>query len=202
MTRYFLLLVWISSPAFADGYLNPEFAGRSFKSILVTVPVEDLSFRERTEKATLSYLKKYAGSVCMKSLDLFPPIAEVSNDDYTKKLNEARIEAVLSIEPADSRGSFPPNYRHASTTFSMAHVGTRHNRSISASITLYDVQTGKTVWVLPIAFTDEGHDIIKGLSARIVSRLRNEKLLLAKPKEPSWFSKIKSDTKKDEQKAE
>lgn len=202
MLRYLLSLLLISTPAFADGYLNPEFTGKSYKTILITVPVQDLSFRQRMETTTIKYVKKYVASVGVRSLDLFPPIGDVSNDDYKKKLNEANLEAVLAIEPADSKGSFPPNYKHNSKTFSMSYVGTRWNKQISASATLYDSATGKTVWVLPIAFTDDGDDIIKELSARAIKHLRKEKLLLEKAKEPSWFSKLKGEEKSNEQKEE
>ncbi len=202
MLRYVLTLLLIPMPGFADGYLNPEFTGRSYKAVLVTVPVEDLSFRERTEKTTLSYMKKYVASVGVRSLDLFPPIGDVSNEDYKKRLNERNLDAVLAIESTESKGSFPPNYKRTSKTFSMTYIGTRHNRAISASATLYDVATGKTVWVLPIAFTDDGDDIIKELTARVVSQLRKEKLLLVKPKEPSWFSKLNNEKESSERKEE
>jgi len=202
MLRYFLPLLLISTPVLADGYLNPEFTGKSYKRILVTVPVVDLGFRERMETAIIKYMKKYVGSTGVRSLELFPPIGDISNDDYKKKLNNANLEAVLAIVSADSKGSFPPNYMHNSKTFTMSYVSTRWNKQISASVTLYDASTGKTVWVLPLDFTDDGNDIINELSARSVKHLLKAELLQQKPKEPSWFSKSLSEFNSGEQKNE
>jgi hypothetical protein len=197
MLRYLLPLLLVTAPALADGYLNPEFKGKTFNKILVTVPVKDLAFRERIETSIIKYMKKYVGSTGVRSLDLFLPIGDLSNDDYTKKLNEAGIEAVLAMESADSKGSFPPNYKLDSKTFTMSYVGTRWNKHISAIATLYDVSTGKTVWVLSLDFTDDGNDLIKELSARSVKHLHKSKLLLDQPKKPSWFSNFRSEQNKE-----
>jgi hypothetical protein len=202
MLRYLLPLLLISTPALADGYLNPEFTGKSYKRILVTVPVEDLGFRQRMETTIIKYMEKYVSSVGVGSLDIFMPFVDVSNDDYKKKLNEEGLEAVLVVNSSDSKESFPPNYKHKSETFTTTYVGSRWKKPISAIATLYDVSTGKTVWVLPLDLTIKGRAIIKELSYRPVKHLLKAKLLQDKVKEPSWFSKSLSEPNGSEQKNE
>jgi len=182
MLRYLLPLLIVATPAFADGYANPEFAGRTFKNVLVSVPVMDLKFREKMETKTIKYMQKYVDSVGVKSLDLFPPFLEATESDYIKKLKESGIDAVVVIEPSDAKGSFPPNYKHNSKTFAMGHVNTGRGRRISASITMYDVASGKSVWVGALGFKDDGDDIIKEVSYRTVKLLIKANLLDGKKK--------------------
>lgn len=183
--RYLLLfpLLVIASPALADGYANPEFAGKTFKTVLISVPVMDLKFRVEMETKTIKYMQKYTGSIGVKSLDLFPPFLEATESEYKKKLKESGIDAVVVIEPSDAKGSFPPNYKHNSKTFSMTYVSSRWKQSIAASITLYDVASGKPVWVDALGFKDSGDDIIKEVSYRAVKLLLKDKLLDGKKKD-------------------
>ena len=184
MLRYLLLpLLMVAAPAFADGYANPEFVGKSFKTVLVSVPVMDLKFREEMEAGTIKYLQKYVDNVGLKSLALFPPFSEVSDSDYKKKLKESNIDAVVVIEPSDDKGSFPPNYKHTSKTFTMAYASSRWKQDISASITMYDVASGKPVWVGSLGFKVKGRGIIKEVSYRTVKELMKAKLLDEKKKE-------------------
>jgi hypothetical protein len=199
MFRYLPLLLLMSAPAFADAYLNPEFSGKSYAKILVTCPVQDLAFRQKMEKSTIKYMKKYVKTTGFTSLELFPPYEEVPDDKYMRMLKGMNLEAVLAVESADAERSFPPNYRRSSKTFAMSYVSTRHNRHISATSTLYDVSTGHAVWVGSLDFTDDGKDIIKEVSSRTVRYLLKAHLLEGKPKEPSWWqnSNSQSDTKEN-----
>lgn len=183
MLRYLLPLLIVATPAFADGYANPEFAGKTFKTVLVSVPVMDLKFRVEMETKTIKYMQKYAGSVAVKSLELFPPFLEVTESEYKKKLKESGIDAVVVIEPSDAKGSFPPIYKHNSKTFAMTYVSSRWKQSIAATITMYDVASGKPVWVDALGFKDSGDDIIKEVSYRTVKLLMKEKLLDQKKKD-------------------
>lgn len=183
MLRYLLPLLMVAAPAFADGYANPEFAGKTFKTVLVSVPIMDLKFREEMETRTIKYMQKYVSSAGVKSLELFPPFLEVTESDYKKKLKESGIDAVVVIEPSDFKGSFPPSYKLNSNTFTMTYASSRWKQSISATITMYDVESGKTVWVGSLGFSDKGGNIIKQVSYRTVKDLMKAKLLDEKKKE-------------------
>ena len=184
MLRYLLPFLIVATPAFADGYYaNPEFAGKEFKTVLVSVPVMDLQFREEMETKTIKYMQTYVNSAGVKSLTLFPPFLEATDSDYKKKLKESGIDAVLVIEPVDVKGSFPPSYKHHSKTFNWKFASSKWKQDISASIIVYDVASGKPVWGGTLGFKDKGKDMIKEVSYRTVKLLMKEKILEGKKKD-------------------
>ena len=177
MLRYLLLFLIVASPAYATGYTNPEFSGRVFKKVLVTVPVDDQKFRDEMESRTLEYMQKYVTTTGVRSVDLFPPFLEVDEASYVPKLKDSGIEAVVVILPKDTASSFPPLFKNKSKIFSMRFVDTRWQKDVSTSVTVYDALSGKIAWTGTFDIDEKGKKIIKEISIRTVRVLRDSRLL-------------------------
>lgn len=182
MSRYLFLFLFLASPVHAEGYLNPEFSGKKFRTILVTTPVLDINFREQMERATIKFLHKHGGSVGIASLTLFPPFLDVTDAEYKNKTSVSGNDAVLAIEPSDTMRSYPPNYKSNSKTFSMGYVSTKRDRRLDTTITLYDVTSGKVVWIGSIGLNEDGDDLIEETSQKIAQNLFTAGLLVEKKK--------------------
>ncbi|GEM_PF-5638869 len=172
----------------AAGFRNPDFRDSSYRMILVTAPVADLGFRDNLEKWIASEIKDNGGTA-VTYLSMFSPAKRYDAKQIEATLAESRIDAVLVVSlssvTSDSQlfgilsNTQPLGYGNLTTVAPLV----ANKRRATASLTLFDVASGQSVWVGNAERTVRGFKaksetaVFENLAEDIAEALKADRLL-------------------------
>ena len=170
------------SSAFGSGYVNPDYSGKRYRSVLVSVPVADLEFRERLEKAVAKQLRGHT------HLAVFSPAKQYSEKEIKKELERLGIDAVVVVNPGDVEdqsslsGAIAQTHQLGYTNMTTVTPVGMKKKAISATVMLFDSKTGEKAWVGSAKASGKGlhakeGKVISRLAEEIADQLEDSKLL-------------------------
>ena len=138
------------------GYTDREYNGYKIKKAVVRAPNAGFAFGELLEGSLVEELNN-AGVPAKSFLEMFPPTREWSNEQVAKELMEKGYDAILHVNLTGSDANEQTigyiNHGTASVygnsaSFSGSSTAmTMVSRYTATHIKLYDVATGRVIWV-------------------------------------------------------
>ena len=177
-----VLYMLCAMPTLGAGYVNPDFSGKRYKSVLVVVPVADFELRERLEKAIA---KEIHGRTY---ISVFSPAKRYSEKEIKEKLENLGIDAVAIVNPGDVEdqtkigGAIAQTHQLGYTNMTTVTPLGMKKKVISATVTLFDSKTGESAWVGNAKASGKGFHakegkVISRLADEVADQLKNSRLL-------------------------
>jgi len=96
---------------------NPEYAGRTYRKVMVEADIADLRWRKMVEYEFCDRITDKTDSQCVQSAAVFFPGQSFSADEVNKRLADQQIDAILVIVGNSGvKTSYEPPTIYANTT--------------------------------------------------------------------------------------
>jgi len=140
---------------------DPNYYQVQFSRVLVVAAFSDIEYRQDTESAFQRVFEE-EGIVAIRSIDMFPPTREVSNEELVDTLLENDIDGALIIAFSDywTTQSYIPQYSTTRGNASIIGNSIYYSQNtqtfggyyiskprVNFELRLYDTQTGNTAWI-------------------------------------------------------
>lgn len=138
------------------GYTDHSFANYKVQKIVVRVPNADFAFAELLENSMVEELKD-SGIPAASFIRMFPPTREWTNDEVTHQLRQKQFNAIMYINLSGSEthsqtigyinSGTASVYGNTASYYGNSTAVKTFHRYTSTRVKVYDVASGRTVWV-------------------------------------------------------
>ena len=177
VTLFVFLVLFAPFALAGNGFVNPDFAGRSYLHIVVSVLSDDLDYREMFEKRIVREIADHGGHA-NTYLSLFSPAKKYTQEEMAAMLESSGADAVLVVNIGDVQderkisGTLSQTNQIGYTTMTTTQPVGMRKKSLSASAALFDAKTGNSAWVGSSNVTAKGlHALSDG---KVIGRLADD----------------------------
>jgi hypothetical protein len=160
-----------------NGFVNPDFAGKSYHHVIVSVLSDDLEYREMFEKRIAREINDHGGHASTY-LSLLSPAKKYTQEEIAEILQSSGADAVLVVNIGDVQderkigGTLAQTKQIGYTATTTTQPMGMRKKSLSATATLFDAKSGNSAWVGSSNVTAKGlHALSDG---KVIGRLADD----------------------------
>ncbi len=194
-----MVLVCVSGCAVSqiEAFKDPQFAGKSYKNIVVTGQFSDLGERKSAEYDFCAAFREQ-GINCVASLDLILPTRTYSAEEKAKILKDNGIDAelVVSFKDAYEKQQYVPGKSSTNCrkdAYGNMHCDTNNSAGYTVSkprlkceCTLIDVEKNSNAWVASSLTAGNAYadfnTMMSSLAKETLTKLSSDGLVIMAPK--------------------
>jgi len=167
------------------GFKSPSYSGGKLTNIMVFVAVDDWILREQAEKTIAGKFSSNKASA-ISSFRLFSPLETYNNEQIDSVLNKAKIGGILILSLDDLESSTygfetAQYYSFFNTIQKNSTSGTYSIQTAKVTSSLFDVETGKQVWLGKSSTTGNSYSnketYINSIAEELYRNLKQNKLV-------------------------
>jgi len=159
-----------------SSFRDPSIQDKTYKCIIIFVNESNLAYRRQMENALSDKLLNY-GVKGLKAIDFILPTRQYTVEQLNETIKNTKAEAILAITINNAHA----NTNYIPTGDGMVPITTS---SAIADIALFDILSGKTVWIANanincngLPWNDSISAMINSGSDAVVEKMKEDKLL-------------------------
>jgi hypothetical protein len=141
---------------------NPLYENIKYDKVLILTYFDDIDYRQEAENCFVIILKE-SGIKAVRSIDLFPPYKNYTNDEFDQIILDHKIEGIFSIVLKDT--STTTDYYGGTTSYFQYEVN------------LFDTRTDEIAWMATSTTTlygSMGYTAIQSLAGEILKKFAQD----------------------------
>jgi hypothetical protein len=177
---------------------NPEFAGRTYRKMMVEADITDLKWRRAIESGFCDRIQDKTTTECVQSAAVFFPGQPYTSDEIKTQIQQQAIEVILVVQASNGTSStyLPPTYytTGSASVYGNTVTGQSTTQTFGGGYinkpwadyqtSLWSTQDGKVVWYATEhsrgnAFAKWG-DLVESAAEETVSHMMDDGVIQEK----------------------
>jgi len=159
-----------------SSFRDPSVPDKTYTCIIIFINDSNIAYRQQMENALSDKLSGY-GVKGLKGTEIILPTQQYTQEEYNEAIKNTHCEALLTVTIHNTDA----NINYVPTVSGTMPITTG---SATAKIKLYDIVSGKTVWMATANMTynaspwnDNSTTMIHAYAEAVIDRMKEEKIV-------------------------